>query len=221
MTKDIPEDDQLFTGLKDITYSNYEENANFSTTKGEVEAALATAPNGAIFGSSYHRLPFSMGVSIWNRYADRDSGFARWMTKTFGKQPVLMSWVNPELRAMVAKSVLRNHGYFRGEVSYEKVPQKNPKTSKLSYAVSPGRLYMLDSVGYFGFPPEPDSLIHASLSCATTATTTISPAMLPTWPTPLPLTERCSCASSWPARCLRQSPTSGTSVASASTCGRP
>ena len=164
MTKDIPEDDQLFTGLKDITYSNYEENANFSTTKGEVEAALATAPNGAIFGSSYHRLPFSMGVSIWNRYADRDSGFARWMTKTFGKQPVLMSWVNPELRAMVAKSVLRNHGYFRGEVSYEKVPQKNPKTSKLSYAVSPGRLYMLDSVGYFGFPPEPDSLIHASLS---------------------------------------------------------
>ena len=164
MTKDIPEDDQLFTGLKDITYSNYEENANFSTTKSEVEAALATAPNGAIFGSSYHRLPFSMGVSIWNRYADRDSGFARWMTKTFGKQPVLMSWVNPELRAMVAKSVLRNHGYFRGEVSYEKVPQKNPKTSKLSYAVSPGRLYMLDSVGYFGFPPEPDSLIHASLS---------------------------------------------------------
>ena len=164
MTKDIPEGDQLFTGLKDITYSNYEENANFSTTKSEVEAALATAPNGAIFGSSYHRLPFSMGVSIWNRYADRDSGFARWMTKTFGKQPVLMSWVNPELRAMVAKSVLRNHGYFRGEVSYEKVPQKNPKTSKLSYAVSPGRLYMLDSVGYFGFPPEPDSLIHASLS---------------------------------------------------------
>ena len=63
MTKDIPEDDQLFTGLKDITYSNYEENANFSTTKSEVEAALATAPNGAIFGSSYHRLPFSMGVS--------------------------------------------------------------------------------------------------------------------------------------------------------------
>ena len=68
MTKNIPEDDQLFTGLKSITYEDYEQNDNFTKAQEEVEAALATAPNGSLLGSSYYRLPFSMGVSIWNHY---------------------------------------------------------------------------------------------------------------------------------------------------------
>ena len=164
MTKNIPEDDQLFTGLKKIAYEDYETNDNYVQTQAEVEAALATAPNGAIFGSSYYRMPISLGVSIWNKYHGRDTGFARWMTETFGKQPVLMSWVNPELRASVAQSVLRNHGYFNGRVTYESVPQKNPKEAKIAYTVRPGRLYMLDSIGYSGFPAEADSLIHATLN---------------------------------------------------------
>ncbi len=163
MTKNIPEDDKLFTGLTKIAYENYEANDNFTQTQEEVEAALATAPNGAIFGSSYHRMPFSFGLSLWNHYSGKDSGFAKWMTKTFGKQPVLMSWVNPDLRSSVARSVLRNHGYFNGQVGYEVVPQKNTKTAKIGYKVNPGRLYYLDSVGYFGFPAEADSLIQATL----------------------------------------------------------
>ena len=166
MTKNIPEDDQLFTGLEKIVYNDYEQSDNFITTQEEVEAALATAPNGSLFGSSYHRLPFSFGVSVWNRYADKPGGFAKWMTKAFGKQPVLMSWVNPSLRSLVATNVLRNHGYFNGKVTYQTITQKNPKTAKIQYTVQPGRLYMLDSVGYFGFPAEADSLIHSTLSQA-------------------------------------------------------
>ena len=166
MTKDIPEGDQLFTGLRKTVYQDYVPCDHFTVTQGEVDAALATAPNGSLFGSSYYRVPFSWGVTVWNKYANKDSGFARWMTKTFGKQPVLMSWVNPELRASVASNVLRNNGYFRGQVSYETITQKNPKAAKIRYTVSPGRLYMLDSVGYFGFPAEADSLIQASLADA-------------------------------------------------------
>ncbi len=173
MTKNIPEGDQLFTGLKKITYSDYVltdsagvtaevATKNFALAQEEVEAALATAPNGAIFGSSYYRMPFSMGLSIWNHYHDRDTKFAKWMTKAFGKQPVLMSWVNPELRAQVAEGVLHNHGYFNGYVGYNVIQQKNPKTAKIAYDVHPGRLYTLDSIGYFGFPAEADSLIHAT-----------------------------------------------------------
>ncbi len=116
MTKDIPADDKLFTGLTRISYEDYDKCDHFSTMKDEVDAALATAPNGAIFGSSYYRLPFSFGVSVWNKFANKDNGFARWMTKTFGEQPVLMSWVNPELRSQVARNVLRNQGYFNGRV---------------------------------------------------------------------------------------------------------
>ena len=162
MTKNIPEGDQLFTGLKAITYDNYEQNDNFIKTQEEVEAALATAPNGSLFGSSYYRVPFSLGVSIWNKYSEKDTPFAKWMTKSFGKQPVLMSWVNPDLRANVAQSVLRNHGYFGGRVNFECVNQKNPKTAKISYQVIPGHMYTLDSINIVGFPAEADSMIKAT-----------------------------------------------------------
>ena len=163
MTKDIPEGDQLFTGLKTIQWVDAEQSDNLIETQEELEAALATAPNGSLFGSSYYRLPFSFGVSVWNKYAEKDTPFARWMTKTFGRQPVLMSWVNPELRASVAQNVLRNHGYFHGNVTHEAIQQKNPKTAKIQYTVTPGRLYMLDSIGYFDFPAHADSLIKSSL----------------------------------------------------------
>ncbi|MBQ8457962.1 MAG: BamA/TamA family outer membrane protein [Prevotella sp.] len=162
MTKNIPEDDQLFTGLTKITYDDYEKNDNFISAQEEVEAALATAPNGAIFGSSYYRMPFSIGLSIWNTYSHKDSKFAKWMTKTFGKKPVLMSWVNPDLRTSVAQSVLHNHGYFHGRVEHEVVPQKNPKAAKIGYHVHLGHLFTLDSIEYLGFPLAADTLIRAT-----------------------------------------------------------
>ncbi|MCR5366877.1 MAG: outer membrane protein assembly factor [Prevotella sp.] len=167
MTKNIPEGDQLFTGLKAITYDDSVKHEDFAQTQEEVEAALATAPNGAIFGSSYYRLPFSWRVSVWNKYHDKDSKFAKWITKNLGKQPVLMSWVNPELRAQVAQGVLRNNGYFNGQVGYDIIQQKNPKTAKIAYDVHPGRLYRLDSIGYFDFPADADTLIRATLDEAT------------------------------------------------------
>ena len=173
MTKGIPDDDQLFTGLKKIIWNEKEQSGaassseavsdNYLETQEELEAALATAPNGSIFGSSYYRLPFSFGVTVWNTYSKHNGLFAHWMTQTFGRQPVLMSWVNPELRASVAQNVLRNHGYFHGKVGYEVIQQKNPKTAKIQYSVDPGRLYMIDSVGYFDFPAEADSMIQATL----------------------------------------------------------
>ena len=57
-TASVPEGDQLYTGQRKIKYENYKASDHFSTTQEEVEAALATEPNGAIFGSSYYRSPF-------------------------------------------------------------------------------------------------------------------------------------------------------------------
>ena len=177
MTKHIPEGDQLFTGLEDMEYVTVQENdsvkrndergaQNFISTQEELEAALAAKPNGSLFGSSYHRVPFSWGVTVYNKYSEKDTKFARWMTKTFGKQPVLMSWVNPGLRASVGNNVLRNHGYFHGNVEYQTITQKNPKEAKIRYTITPGRLYYIDSIAYLGYPAEADSMIHATLDDA-------------------------------------------------------
>lgn len=165
-TKLVPDDDRLFIGLTKIEYTNYEKNDHFLSTQEEIEAALATAPNGALFGSSYYRTPFPYGLWIWNAYSSSTSGFGKWMTKSFGKQPVLMSNVNPALRAGVAKELLRQHGYFRANVDYSVVEQKNPKKAKIGYTANLGHLFTIDSLQYLNFPPDADSLIHANEGAA-------------------------------------------------------
>ena len=166
MTKGIPEDDQLFTGLKRTVWTDtlknspYEDHIN--TTKEEVEAALATKPNGSIFGSSHITVPWSWHLWVYNKYAGKESKFAKWMTKSFGTPPVLMSKVNPTLRASVARSVLRNNGYFRGDVTFETFPQKNPKKSKIGYTVTLDSLYTIDTLQYVNFPQEMQALIDST-----------------------------------------------------------
>ena len=125
----------------------------------EVEAALATAPNGAFFGSSYHRtIPYKLW--IWNNFSNSETKLGKWIAKTFGSAPVLMSWVNPELRTSVAQSVLRKHGYLGGTVSYMVEQQKNPKKAKIAYTVNMNELSTVDTLEYVNFPSLSDSLIR-------------------------------------------------------------
>ena len=171
LTKNIPEDDQLFRGLKEIVYID-EQDSNMpeskaledqkETMKEEVEAALATIPNGSLFFSSYYAAPWSWRLWVYNTFGSKSSTFAKWMTKSFGKSPVLMSQVNPALRASVATSVLRNNGYFRGNVTYEPVPMKNPKKSKLRYTVRLDSLFTVDSLAYVGFTDSLQQLIDST-----------------------------------------------------------
>jgi hypothetical protein len=161
-TKNIPDDDQLFVGLTKIEYKDYEPSDHFTATQEEIEAALATAPNGALFGSSYYRTPFPYGLWVWN-YANGSSGkFKQWLNRSFGKPPVLMSQVNPALRASVARSVLQKNGYLHGDVTYTEVPQKNPKKAKIGYTVRLDTLFTVDTMQYVGFPPAMQTLIDST-----------------------------------------------------------
>ena len=165
-TSGVPDGDQLYTGVDKISYENYEPNQHADQMKEEMEISLAAEPNGALFGSSSLRFPFPPNLLIWNAYHDKEGGFAKWMTSSFGKEPVLMSRVNPELRTTVAQSVLRSHGYFNGQVSHSIVQSHNPKKARISYLVNMGHLWTLDSIAYVGFPLGCDTLIHQSLPLA-------------------------------------------------------
>ena len=161
-TKNIPDDDQLFVGLTKIEYKDYEPGDHFVQTQEEIEAALATAPNGALFGSSYYRTPFPYSLWIWNYAHDSNGKFKQWLGKSFGKPPVLMSQVNPRLRAQVARSVLRKNGYMHGDVTFTEVPQKNPKKAKIGYTVRLDTLFTVDTMQYVGFPAAMQRLIDST-----------------------------------------------------------
>ncbi len=161
-TKYLPDDEQLFIGLEKITYADYERNDHAIQTQEELEAALATAPNGALFGSSYYRTPFPYGLWIWNATSNAKTKFGKWLNHSFGKAPVLMSQVNPALRAQVARQVLRTNGYLHGDVTYTDVPQKNPKKMKIAYTVHMDTLFRVDSMSYVNFPAPMEFLIDST-----------------------------------------------------------
>ena len=162
-TSALPDGEKLFIGLKPTQYTNYEKNDHFAQTKEEMDVVLATKPNGSLFGSSSIRSPLPIGLWIWNAFSRDSTGFSRWMVKAFGKQPVLMSKVNPQLHALVGENTLKKRGYFDGKVDFDIIDQKHPKKQKVAYSVDLGRLWTLDSISYHNFPASTDSLMEANM----------------------------------------------------------
>ena len=135
---------------------------DFETAKEEVDAVLAYPPNNALFGSSSLRSPLQIGLWVHNGFAEKKSKFGKWVYRTFGTEPVLISTVSPEVRTKVATNTLHNYGFFRGKVGYEVITSpKNPKKARIAYKVNSGPLSRLGSVEYVGFPHGMDSLLRA------------------------------------------------------------
>lgn len=135
----------------------------YGTTRSEVIGALSYAPNGSLMGSSSWTHPFTIGLWVWNRYADSNSAFGKWMMNTLGETPRYISTASPSVRTQVARNTLRNYGFFRGDVKYRIDDTKNPRKKKISYQVLPGTLFHLDSIEYRDFPTSMDTLIRQTM----------------------------------------------------------
>ena len=162
-TSTVPSDDKLYIGLKTTRYENVEKNAHFYSVQEELEEALATAPNNALFGSSYYRWPWPpFRLWIGNAFADADGGVGRWIGRTFGSKPVLLSAVNPRLHTQVARELLRSRGYFSGYVDYDIIGKPESKKAKVAYRVNFGELHTVDTLEYRNFPEAAWQLIDST-----------------------------------------------------------
>lgn len=163
-TSNLPEGDILYTGIKTIKVHDQQGTYAESVALGEVEAALAYAPNNSFMGSSSLRMPPPVGLWIYNSMVNKEetSGFSRWILRTFGSTPVTIASVNPKTRALVATNTLQNYGYFNGSVDYTLLTQKDPKKQKIRYDVYLGQPYMLDSIRY-AYRGTQDSIIRANM----------------------------------------------------------
>ena len=187
-TKNLPEGDVLYTGVKEIAYDwtpaavpgassagspavpgafppgDPVPDSVRSIVKANVSAALSRAPNNAIFGSNSVRWPLPIGLWIYNATVGSNSRFGRWVFDTFAKQPVTIASVNPAMRTQVAMQTLRANGFFRGHASATVLPSaKNPRKARVAYAVTPGPLFRIDTIERQPIVPVADSLIRATL----------------------------------------------------------
>lgn len=161
-TSALQDDEVLYTGIKSTKIENKKGTLAESVALTEVDAALAYAPNNSFMGSSSVRFPLPIGLWIYNAFAgNQTSALSKWMFNAFSTTPVTLTMVNPETRVQVATNTLQNYGYFQGKVTYDILPQSNPKKAKIAYNIKLGEPYLLDSIRY-AFPALTDSIVRAT-----------------------------------------------------------
>ena len=153
----------LYTGVKKMKVHGQHGTAAEELALAEVKSALAYKPNGSLLGSSSKRSPFQVGLWIYNAYVDKPrKGFNKWFFNSFAGTPVTISSVSPETRTKVATNILQNYGYFRGNVDYSLIDQRNPRKQRISYDIHLGEPYLLDSIRYVFRDSIQDSIIRAT-----------------------------------------------------------
>lgn len=162
-TQHLPEGEILYTGQKSMIVKNLSTTPVGETAMEEVEAALATAPNNAFLGSSQWRWPLPIGLWFYNGFERYEKGVGRWIYNRFAAKPVLMSAVNPDIRTKAAMNILRDYGYFNGQVTHQVfVNPKDSLKAKVQYTVDMRNPYFIDTVYYQGFSQRTHRIMEMS-----------------------------------------------------------
>ena len=153
-TRNLPEDELLYRGIKKIDVLSQDESGNGEQALEEITAAVTqTTKYGFI-------LPYRLWA--YNSFEKYEKGVGKWIFKKIAADPVYLSTVNPGTRTKVASNLLHDYGYFDGKVTYQVDTLKNPKEIKLSYQIDMGKSYYIDTLTYEKFSPFADSLIRRS-----------------------------------------------------------
>ena len=158
----LPQDELLYVGTRSVEVANSTQAPLQDQAIGEAKVAFVSPPNNALFGSSRYRSPFPLGLWAYNAFVNDSTGLKHWLFKTFAAQPILVSMVNPSLRANVAENTLRNYGYFDSHVDYDVDTLRDGRRARLLYTIDLGAPWRYGMITYSGFHPEMTELIHAT-----------------------------------------------------------
>ena len=162
-TKHLPEGEILYIGQRPTLVDNPQPTSVGETALEEVEAALAKAPNNSLLGSTSVRIPFPLGLWVYNGFQKYKKGLGRWIFNRFAAEPVLLSGVNPDIRTQAATNLLHDYGYFQGKVTHQVLPHaKDSLKARVQYSVNMGRPYFIDTVDYRGFSSRTMAILKLS-----------------------------------------------------------
>ncbi len=157
-TRFLADEELLYTGKNKIEIIEKEKVEGTKIIKGQVKSITDYKVNNAILGK---RILPPVGLWVHNYWNVKDSSkFGNWLHNTLASDPVLVSEVNPELRAQKIESELFDLGYFSNHAWSEvELKKKNPKKARISYFVEVDPPYFYNQI-LFNPPREKiDSLI--------------------------------------------------------------
>lgn len=125
-TKHLPEEELLYTGTPSPQITGYNPEDEGEATLEEVKGALNVAPNNSFFGHPNFRIPFPLGLWVYNGFERYEKGIGKWIFKKLAADPIYISTVNPETRTKIASNLLRENGFFQGNVTVKVDTAKKP-----------------------------------------------------------------------------------------------
>lgn len=163
-TRRIPDGELLYTGVKDVTYLPKDEQKDgqpiASGVKDQVAQSVNVAPNNCLVSPSV-RYPFPLGLWVYNNWNPEAKGLKGWLYRKLVKEPVLISDVRPEVRVKMIDEILDNNGYFKGSANYRLNHGKNKKKATITYEITPGNYYPIDTIEYLSDSIKLYSLINS------------------------------------------------------------
>lgn len=167
VTQHLPPGEILYTGTSHKQIDAAPSTAESKKALAAAENALNVAPNNSLFGSSKSRLPLPIGLWFYSGFVNDSTWVGKKIFKMFAAQPVLISRVNPPVRAALARNILREHGYFRSQVSDTIIhSSKDSLQARVRYHISLGEPFSYDTITYLSSWDLPDGKVlkHEEIS---------------------------------------------------------
>ena len=157
-TKFLTGDQLLYTGKKQVIITS----GKFREPKARqiIESVTAFKPNNALAGK---RLLPPGGLWIYNYHkpakVNKSPG---WFYKTFAKEPVLVSKVNPEMRCQKLASELFSVGFFHATVRASiDTSSRNPRKARITYYIKPDQPFRYHEISFAPPADAADSIINS------------------------------------------------------------
>jgi len=158
-TRKLAEDQLLYTGQKKVHISKVPEDMSSAAERQLLQSGTSQKPNNSMFD---RRVLPPIGLWTYNYWkVNEEKKFRNWMYKAFVGSPVLISDVNPELRAQKIENDLYDQGYFHAR-AWSKVDTsaRNPKKALVEYFVEVGSPYRYNQVEFDSLLESIDTLVR-------------------------------------------------------------
>ncbi|MDB5245692.1 MAG: hypothetical protein JWQ40_86 [Segetibacter sp.] len=149
ITKNVPDNDALYTGHKLEIRNSTASNSYNKVLKSDLLGLLRPKPNSSILG-----IKFKLG--IYNMAGKKNNFINKFLRKT-GEPPVLLSQLNLTRNIQVLTNTLENKGFFHAKVTGD-TTIKNKKASS-SYVADAGTQYKINEVTF----PDDSSAISQTI----------------------------------------------------------
>lgn len=158
-TRFLTEDQLLYTGQKKMHISVNKEDMKASSRRQLSQAGYSEKPNNSIFD---RRVLPPIGLWVHNYCDAEEKGKVRkWFYNAVAGDPVLISDINPELRAQKIENDLFDEGYFHAR-AWSKVDTsaRNPRKAKIGYFVEVGFPYLYNQIEFDSLIGSIDTMVN-------------------------------------------------------------